>query len=94
MTLYVDHDALERISRSMTSAGEHLDSAGDSAPTAVDGGLGTPALLGILAHLADNAGQLVIAAKATGAAVGQANTNYRELDEATADSHSQTVWTR
>lgn len=92
MTLYVDHDALDGISRSLSTAGAELDGAGASAPTSVDAGLGTPAVLGILAHFAENAGQLVVAVKAAGEAVATANTGYRELDETTAESQNTAVW--
>lgn len=93
MTLEVDHHALDRISQTLTNAGTDLDGASVSAPTSVDGGLGTPAILGILARLVDNAGQLVVAVKAAGGAVASANARFREIDEPAADSENKTVWT-
>ena len=66
MTLYLNHDALEGISQSLSNAGADLDNASGSAPASVDGGSGTPAILGILGKLVDNAGQLVVAVKAVG----------------------------
>ncbi|AQA02940.1 hypothetical protein BVC93_11410 [Mycobacterium sp. MS1601] len=93
MTLHVDHDALEKIARGLFDVGASLDETGASAPASVDGGVGTPAILESLARMVDNAGQLVVAVKAAGDAVGTANTNYRNLDDPAADSQSATAWT-
>ncbi|MGV9799101.1 hypothetical protein ACWDTP_13710 [Mycobacterium sp. NPDC003449] len=93
MTLHVDPDALDKISQSMTSAGINLDSASASAPTSVDGGYGTPAILGILAKLVDNTGQLVVAVKAVGDAVATASTSYRNQDEVGAEAVKKAMGT-
>lgn len=85
MTLSVDHESLEKISRSLAAAGADLDDASDSAPTSIDGGYGTPAILGIMAKLAHDTGQLVVAVKAVADAVALASNSYRDQDGATAE---------
>ncbi|MUM20112.1 hypothetical protein FZI91_00120 [Mycobacterium sp. CBMA271] len=92
MTLHVDQEALDRISTSLSDAGKDLDGVSGSAPASVDGGLGTPAILGILGRIVENAGQLVVAVEATGEAVAAANSNYRTLDEAAAEPLNQIAW--
>ncbi|MBB4853577.1 hypothetical protein HNP40_000943 [Mycobacteroides chelonae] len=92
MTLHVDHDSLDMISNSLSDAGKDLDSVSGSSPDSVDGGLGAPAILGILGRIVDNAGQLVVAVTAAGAAVAAANSNYRTLDEAAAEPLNQINW--
>ncbi|MGV0808028.1 hypothetical protein [Mycolicibacterium setense] len=93
MTLHVDPDALDKISRSMSNTGTDLDSAGASTPTSVDGGCGTPAILGILAKLTENTGQLAVAVKAVGDGVASASARYRGQDEAAADTVNKAMWT-
>ncbi|MCV7363098.1 hypothetical protein [Mycolicibacterium neworleansense] len=93
MTLYINHESLDKISQSLSSASSDLDSASASAPASVDGGLGTPAILGILAQLTDNAGQLVIAVKAVANGVASASASYRGQDEAGAEALNEAMQT-
>lgn len=93
MTLHVDPAALDKIARSMASTGADLDSAGTTAPTSVDGGCGTPAILGILAKLVGDTSHLVLAVEAVGDAVAGASTSYREQDDAAADVVNKEMWT-
>lgn len=92
MTLFVDHDALDSISRVLADAGREVDGAGATVPSGVDGGVGSPALLGILAHLSDAAGQFAVGLTATSGAVAQANTSYRGQDDENADQLIKTQW--
>jgi hypothetical protein len=85
-TLYINHESLKKIATSLSEAGGALDSAGDSAPSSVDGGTGTPAILGILAKLVDNTGQLVVGVDAVGAAIASANSRYLGDDEQAAEA--------
>lgn len=94
MTLSLNHDALDNISRSLADAGNDLDSASTSIPTSVDGGCGTPAILGILAKLVDNTGQLVVGVKAVSDAVASANTSYLQQDGTSAESVQSAMGTR
>ena len=91
MTLYVDHESLTRISEALSAASTDLDTASLSAPTSVDGGWGTPAILGILAHLAENAGQLVVAVRAVADGVASANARYRGQDEVGAEALTEAM---
>lgn len=86
MTLYINHETLDKISQSLSNAGADLDSASASAPTPVDGGWGTPAITGILAQLTDNAGQLVVAVKAVADGIASASASYRGQDGAGAEA--------
>ncbi|PTR36697.1 hypothetical protein C8K38_12390 [Rhodococcus sp. OK611] len=92
MSLYVDNDALDGIVSMLAASSSAIDSAGESAPSAIDAGDASAALFGIMARLAENAGQLVVALAAASEAVGEANARYREQDVATADS-LDTAWT-
>ncbi|MCV7068247.1 hypothetical protein H7H51_25610 [Mycolicibacterium farcinogenes] len=89
----MDLEALDKISRSMASTGADLDSAAASAPTSVDGGCATPAILGILGKLMGDTGQLVLAVEAVGDAVASAGAAYRGQDEASADTVNKALWT-
>lgn len=93
MTTYINHDALITISRSLADAGENLDGANATAPTTVDGGNATPAILGIMAHLADNAGQLVVAVKSVSEAITSADRRYLGQDEELAEALEQAMET-
>ncbi|RVW08233.1 hypothetical protein EGT67_17670 [Prescottella agglutinans] len=86
MTLFVDSDALDRIASTLAAAGSEIDGVATSAPSGVDAGDATAALLGILAKLTENAAQLVDALTAASVAVAQANARYREQDVASADA--------
>jgi hypothetical protein len=92
MTLYVDHDALQGIARALDQAGADLDATSTSAPGDVDAGEGTAAILGILARMTEDAGELVVGLSAAGSAVTQANAAYTTQDVATADASSNTAW--
>ena len=85
MTLAFNHDVLDTISRSLDDAGSSLDKVGHTVPATVDGGSGTPAILGIMAKLVENSGQLVVGVKAVSEAVEKANTGYLQQDAASAE---------
>lgn len=93
MTLYVNHESLNKISQSLARAGADLDGASASAPRSVDGGWGTPAILGILAQLTENAGELVIAVKAVADGVASASASYLKHDEAGAEALNEAMQT-
>lgn len=94
MTLAFNHDVLETISRSLDDAGSDLDDVGLTVPTTVDGGCGTPAILGIMAKLVENSGQLVVGVKAVSAAVEKANTGYLQQDAGSAEDLQNAMGTR
>jgi len=85
LTLYITDESLTKIAASLTDAGTVLESASASVPTSVDGGSGAPAILGILARLVDNTGQLVVGVNAVGAAIVSANNSYLGRDEEAAE---------
>lgn len=91
MTLFVDSVALDGITESLDRSSTDLDAVGSFAPTAIDAGDATAALMGIMARLTENAGQLVVALAAASEAVAEANARYREQDVATADGFN-TAW--
>jgi hypothetical protein len=85
-----DPGVLDGITRTLTHASADLDSIGNSMPGTPDGGDGTPALAGIMAHIIDNAGQLVIGAAAAGDAVTSTKANYQNRDADVADAFRHT----
>ncbi|MFC7449670.1 hypothetical protein [Rhodococcus daqingensis] len=91
MTLFVDSTALEGIVESFARSSADLDAVGSSVPAAIDAGDATAALMGIMARLTEDAGQLVVALAAASEAVAEANARYREQDVATADGFN-TAW--
>ncbi|MFD1811795.1 hypothetical protein [Rhodococcus gannanensis] len=92
VTLYVDPVALESISSLLSESSAALDGLGSSAPGAISAGDATPALMGIIARLAANAGNLVVDLAAAGDAVRETNQSYREQDAESADA-LDSAWT-
>jgi len=92
MTLYVDHQALDGIAKALDQAGADLDATSTSAPGDVDAREGAAAILGILAKMTEDAGELVTGLSAASTAVTQANTAYTTQDVATADASNSTTW--
>lgn len=92
MTLYVDRQALDGIAKALAHAGAALDATSTSAPGDVDAGDGTAAILGIMAKMTEDAGELVTGLSAASTAVTQANTAYTTQDVATADATNSATW--
>ncbi|MFC0112852.1 hypothetical protein [Kibdelosporangium aridum] len=80
----VDAGVLDGIASTLRRASMDVDALGNSVPAAPDGGDGTPAVLGIVARLVDNAGQLVIGAAAAAEAVAKGNALYQGNESETA----------
>lgn len=77
-----DLAALDAIARKLGQAGDQLDSAGRSAPKAPDAGEVTALIGGVLAHLSDGAGNLVVGLKEAGDRVRQSREAYQSQDAA------------
>lgn len=80
----VDAGVLDGIASTLRRTSAEVDAVGNSVPAAPDAGDGTPAIVGIMARLVDNAGQLVIGAAAAAEAVAKGNSRYQENEAATA----------
>lgn len=78
----VDFGVLDGITGTLRGASSDVDSLGESVPGSPDAGLGTPAVTGILAHLAENATSLVLGAAGAADDVASANTAYQAQDSA------------
>ena len=73
-----DFGVLDGIASTLRHASSAVDGLGNSVPGTPDAGDGTPAIVGILARLVDNAGQLVIGAAAAGDDVAKAKGAYQK----------------
>lgn len=84
----VDPGVLDGIASTLRKTSADVDALGNSVPVAPDAGLGTPAIIGILARLVDNAGQLVVGTAAAGDDVATAAREYQDIDaQAREDLH-------
>jgi hypothetical protein len=92
VSLRVDPAALDRIATTLSEAGYALDESGSTTPGSVDAGAATPTVLGIMARLLEDSGQLAVALAGAGEAVAASSAAYRAQELATADSLSLQVW--
>lgn len=81
----VDQGVLEGIAKTFHDASTDLDALGKSVPDAQDAGDGTPAVIGILAHLVENASSLVLGMAGAGDDVTEVNKTYEEQDAAASE---------
>lgn len=77
-----DLGVLDSIVRALRNASADVDGLGHSVPNTPDAGDGTPAVVGILAHLVENASTLVLGAAGAADDVASAAITYRESDNA------------
>lgn len=82
----VDHDVLDRISRTLRNAGAGVEGLANSVPATPDAGNGKAAIATIMSKLVDNAGQFVIGTAAASDAVSSGNASYLENDAAASET--------
>ena len=70
--------------------GDSLDAAGHGAPTSVDAGEVTGLMCGVVAHLAESAGNLVVGLRQAGQQVSECRAAYESRD-ATASAAFQAI---
>ena len=73
------------LSRTLTDASESLDTVGRSVPGTPDAGMATPIVTAVLAHMVDNASELMLGLAGAGDDVTEANQTYQENDAAARD---------
>lgn len=81
-----DLPTLDEIARRLTASADGLDSVGKSAPGVPDAGDVSGIMGAAIAHLTDNAGELVIGLKGASEEVTQARQSYAKSDQSSADS--------
>ncbi len=77
MSLYVDHAALDEIAAICSTASRTVGEVAETVPLSVDAGDATAVVLGIVALLMANGGDLVAALSSTSNVVEEANAAYR-----------------
>ncbi|MFD3594888.1 hypothetical protein ACFWU5_19360 [Nocardia sp. NPDC058640] len=90
--LYIDQNSLATISKTLVKSSTELDATSDKTPASVDAGVVTPSVLAILSVLLESAGNLVLGMGASGNAVTEAATKYKEQDDTTADAILRENW--
>ncbi|WP_218721997.1 hypothetical protein [Nocardia sp. MH4] len=90
--LYIDFNALETISRTLTTSSTELDGTSEKTPASFDAGSVNPSALAILSVLLESAGNLVLGMGASASAVTDAATKYKEQDDTTADELLRENW--
>ncbi|MFD3461591.1 hypothetical protein ACFV24_07695 [Nocardia fluminea] len=90
--LYIDQNALDTISKTLTKSSTELDGTSDKTPASIDAGIVTPSVLAILSVILESAGNLVLGMGASGSAVSEAATTYKEQDDTTADAILRENW--
>lgn len=84
-----DPGELASMASMLRDAGSALDSAGSGMPGTPDAGEVTADLTAVMSHLADSAGELVLAVSAAGDAVAQGGTDYAAMDSSGRQSFQQ-----
>nr|WP_296775901.1 hypothetical protein [Rhodococcus sp. (in: high G+C Gram-positive bacteria)] len=93
MSIVVDHEEIRLQATYLGDAAGQLDQVAPSVPTAVAGGLGTAAILGILSNFVTSAGELVTGLAGLGVVLDECATRYAEQDIVAADEINAAAWT-
>lgn len=92
MSITVDHEEISVQAGSLKEVAVRVDEVASSIPVAVDGGLGTAAILGILSRFVASGGELVAGLAGAGAVLGECATRYAEQDVVAADEINAAAW--
>lgn len=93
MSLFVDQDALRGEALKLAEASVPVDELAATLPVDVDGGIGTAAILGILAIFAESGGELASALAGLGDVLTECVDLYSGQDLAAADALNSASWT-
>ncbi|MEC3977960.1 hypothetical protein [Amycolatopsis sp. H20-H5] len=85
MDQQADFGVMDGIASTLRHTSSAVDGLGNSVPGTPDAGDGTPAIIGIMARLVDNAGQLVIGTAAAGDAVIEGKGAYQQNEASAAN---------
>ncbi|MGA9870709.1 MAG: hypothetical protein WBQ44_06155 [Rhodococcus sp. (in: high G+C Gram-positive bacteria)] len=92
MSIVVDHEEVRTQAGVLNDAAIRVDEVAPSIPTIVDGGIGTAAILGILANFVTSAGELVIGLGGMSGVLNDCAARYAEQDIAAADEINVAAW--
>jgi hypothetical protein len=92
MSIVVDHEEIRMQAGYLNDAATRMDEVAPSIPTAVDGGIGTAAIFGILSNFVTSAGELVIGLAGMSGVLNECATRYAEQDIAAADEINAAAW--
>jgi hypothetical protein len=81
-----DLPTLEEIARRLSASGDALDALGKSAPGVPAAGDVSGVMGGVIAHLTESAGNMVVGMKAASDEVSKSRQEYASKDEAAAQS--------
>lgn len=92
MSIVVDYEEVHVQAGYVNDAAIRVDAIAPSIPTAVDGGIGTAAILGILANFVTSAGELVAGLAGMSSVLDECATRYAEQDIFAADEINLAAW--
>ncbi|OZC50755.1 hypothetical protein CH267_22110 [Rhodococcus sp. 06-621-2] len=92
MSIVVDHEEIRLQAEYLNDAAVRVDEVAPSIPTAVDGGIGTAAILGILSNFVTSAGELVVGLAGMSGVLNECATRYAEQDIVAADEINLAAW--
>lgn len=93
MSIVVDHEEIRMQAGYLNDAAIRVDEVAPSIPTAVNGGLGTAAILGILSNFVASTSELVTGLAGLGGVLDECATRYAEQDIVAADAINAAAWT-
>ncbi|OZC49101.1 hypothetical protein CH289_18170 [Rhodococcus sp. RS1C4] len=92
MSIVVDHEEIRLQAGYVRDAATRVDEVAPSIPGAVDGGVGTAAILGILSNFVASAGELVSGLAGLNVTLNECATRYAEQDIVAADEINVAAW--
>ncbi|WP_338890591.1 hypothetical protein [Rhodococcus sovatensis] len=92
MSIVVDCEEVRVQAGYVNDAAIRVDEVAPSIPTVVDGGIGTAAILGILANFVTSAGELVIGLAGVSSVLDECATRYAQQDIVAADEINAAAW--
>lgn len=92
MSISVDHDEIRLQAGYLNDAATRVDELASSIPDAVDGGVGTAAILGILTDFVASGGELATALAGMSVMLDDCAARYAEQDIVAADEINAAAW--
>lgn len=92
MSIVVDHEEIHVQAGDLADASARVDELASSIPAGVDAGLGTSAVLGILANFVTSGGQLATGLAGMSVVLDECASRYAEQDIVAADEINRDAW--
>lgn len=92
MSITVDHEEIRVQARLLNDSATRVDEVASSIPSAVDGGVGTAAILGILTNSVASGGELATGLAGASVVLDACAARYAEQDIVAADEINAAAW--